>query len=418
MDVFVIRLDAATGEVLGNISIGGSGHDDGVAIAIEEDGDVLIAGTTTSPDFPAVRLGEGAIVDGVTSSFVVRFNPDLTAIRRNILLGGSGHLVVRDMLIDPDGSVYLTGSTSATDFPVTRGAYRQELAKSVSPMVVDYGADGFLLALDESLLSVRVATLFGGERDDYPYVLRQAANGSLVVAGNSASPDYPVTLRPEIPGGQAPQGSNLFVSVFNRGLSLLQASAYWGSFTSDFLRGMALGPDGRVHLCGHTNSGHFPLTPDAASVAHAGGHYDMIYAVMAANLSTIDYASYIGGGNNDFCHGLEVLDTGEILIVGETNSVELLGKRAEYPGTGLRGSFLARVEPGKTDIVLSLMAVDNSIIYDAISAGDELWLAGFSAALAENPFTRETLATLPEGRDILYVHLRRPTANGRAGAGQ
>ena len=417
MDVFVIRLDAISGEVLGSTSVGGSGHDDGVAIAIEADGDVLIAGTTNSADFPAVRLGDGAAVNGVTNSFVVRLNPELTAVRRNILLAGDGHVVVRDMLIDPGGSVYLTGSTSATNFPATRGAYRQELAVRADPMEVDYGADGFLLALDESLLNVRVATLFGGERDDYPYVLRQAANGSLVVAGNSASPDYPVTIRAEIPGGQEPQRSSVFVSVFNRGLSLLQASVYWGSDTSDFLRGMDIGPGGQVHLCGHTNSGFFPLTADAAASAHAGGHYDMFYAVMSAELSRVDYASYVGGANNDFCHGLEVLDSGEVLVTGETNSVELLGNPAAYPGTGVRGSFLARVSQGTTDTVAALKAVGATIVYDTLSAGDDLWLAGYTAASAGQQFARESVPTRPGGRDILYMQISRPRALAQDGAG-
>ena len=408
MDVFVFRLDGDTGEILGDVSIGGSGHDDAVAIAIEPDGDVVVAGTTTSVDFPAVRLNDSIAAPGATSTFVVRFNPELTAVRRNILLGGEGHVVVQDMLLDPGRGIYLVGSTSATDFPTTRSAWRQSLAERTDPMEVDYGADGFLVALDESLLNIRAATLFGGERDDYPYVLQRAANGNLVVAGNTASTDYPVTVRPGMPGGQTPQRSSLFVSIFNRDLTRLLASTHWGSFVSDYLGGMRLDPAGRVHLCGHTSSDNFPLTENAAGFAHAGGHYDMFYAIMSSDLSVLEYSSYVGGGNNDFCHGVQVLDSGEVLIVGETNSPELLGGRAAYPGASVRGSFLARVEPGKTDTVAALKAFDATIIYDTVSAGDNIWLAGFTAAAGDQRFTRENLATLPGLRDVLYMQLNRP----------
>jgi hypothetical protein len=418
MDIFVFRLDGLTGEVLGDISIGGSGHDDGVAIAVEEDGDVLVTGTTTSDDFPAVRLQESDPPAGATSSFVVRFNPDLTAVRRNILLGGTGHIVVQDMLVDPRGDIYLAGSTSAMDFPTTQGAWRRTLADRASPMEVDYGADGFLMALDESLLNIEAATLFGGERDDYPYILRRTANGALVVAGNSASPDYPVTVKPEMPGGQVPLRSSVFVSVFNSSLTRLLGSAYWGSDTSDFLRGMALGDDGRVHICGHTNSGFFPVTPDAVTAGHSGGHYDMFYAVMSNDLTELVYSSYVGGGNNDFCHGAQSLDSGEVLIVGETNSAELLGNSGEYPGEVVRGSFLALVGPGRTDTVASLKAIDASIIYGTESAGEDVWLAGFTAASRGSQFAREQLATIPAGRDILYMHLNLPAQADSDGEAQ
>ncbi|MBL7186102.1 MAG: SBBP repeat-containing protein [Phycisphaerae bacterium] len=51
-------------------------------------------------------------------------------------LGGSGDDLIRSVAIDPNGDVYLVGSTSSRDFPVTSNAVQTRLAGSADAFVV------------------------------------------------------------------------------------------------------------------------------------------------------------------------------------------------------------------------------------------------------------------------------------------
>ena len=51
-------------------------------------------------------------------------------------LGGSGDDLIRGLAIGPGGEVYLVGSTSSKDFPVTAGAFQGRLAGPSDAFVV------------------------------------------------------------------------------------------------------------------------------------------------------------------------------------------------------------------------------------------------------------------------------------------
>ena len=158
------------------------GFDRVSSIAIAANGDVVIAGHTSSDSFPGTRLNKvvvNAYTPHTSKLFIARYSHDLTLLKSSIL-EGEGHIIPQDSLISSDGIVYLTGSTNSKDFFTTPGAFSNVLSVAEKPLVVDYGADSFIIALDSNLETIVASTLIGGKRrwsnlsgKRFSYVLRK-----------------------------------------------------------------------------------------------------------------------------------------------------------------------------------------------------------------------------------------------------
>jgi hypothetical protein len=374
------------------------GYDRVSSMAIATNGDVIIAGHTTSDSFPGVRLND-AIANTQTHTshtsklFVARYSPDLKLLTSSVL-GGKGHVIPQDVLIHPNGLVYMTGSTNSEDFITTPGTFSSALSAAETPLIVDYGADSFVIALDSDLKTIAASTLIGGNRDDYAYRLDLDANGNIIVGGNTGSTNFLKTIEINTSASLSPQFSNIFISIFDPHLTTLLASSVWGSPTSDYLRALHVDNGGSLHLCGHTTSDAFPVTSSFVDNTMKGGHYDAWYAQIDQNLKSVQRASYVGGKNNDYCNDVSSANDGSIYLAIDTNSNELLGRSATYPGRRLQGGLIAKIEPsispGSKEDTIDLIAAFRSGSYTSIkdlTVGDQtMWVTGYSEAEPTDQF--------------------------------
>src|SRR5438309_5002686 len=115
-DAFVANLDT-TGAVVYLTYLGGSGDDDATAVAVDAGRNAYVTCSTTSPNFPGAG-GFQAVLAGGTDAFVTKLSPTGDALVFSTYLGGFGNDVGNAIAVNPvDGSVYVAGSTSSTDFP-------------------------------------------------------------------------------------------------------------------------------------------------------------------------------------------------------------------------------------------------------------------------------------------------------------
>ena len=103
----------------------------------DPNGHLLLVGQTTSRDFPVdrsafqPRYGGGksdgvlAIVDAKTSRLVYAS-----------YLGGSGEEIVRSVALDVEGHIFLIGSTTSDDFPISDDAFQRRRGGDVDAFVV------------------------------------------------------------------------------------------------------------------------------------------------------------------------------------------------------------------------------------------------------------------------------------------
>ena len=67
---------------------------------------------------------------------VAGLSPDGSKLVYATFLGRSGDDLIRSVAIGPNGEVYLVGSTTSRDFPVTSNAVQTELAGSADAFIV------------------------------------------------------------------------------------------------------------------------------------------------------------------------------------------------------------------------------------------------------------------------------------------
>jgi len=189
-DAFIARLNSGLTQILQATYLGGSGDDYAYALAIHPTtGDVYVAGTTNSTDFPGTSGGAQTInADNGTSldAFVARLNSSLTQILQATYLGGRRGDSARALAIHPTtGDVYVAGRTDSNDFPNTAGGAQGS-----------FGGwdDAFVARLNSSLTQILQATYLGGRSGDEAHALAiHPTTGEVYVAGRTDSKNFPNT---------------------------------------------------------------------------------------------------------------------------------------------------------------------------------------------------------------------------------
>jgi len=108
--------------------LGGNNVDGGSSIAVDAEGNVYVAGTTLSADFPITgesfqtHCHNQCLVWG--EAFVAKLAATGSALIYATYLGGSQGEGIHDLVVDAEGNVYVGGTTSSNDFPTTPSAFQ------------------------------------------------------------------------------------------------------------------------------------------------------------------------------------------------------------------------------------------------------------------------------------------------------
>ena len=165
--------------------------------ALLPDGSVLLTGVTASGDFPVTRGACQTARKGATDGFLVKLAPDGKKFTFCTLLGGSAGEFFLMPTVGPGGRIYMVGSTTSKDFPVTPGALQPKFGGGRDDAVLA------VLSADGSKLIY--ATYLGGSGVELIRGLAVTAAGEVYLAGNSNSDDLPFidrsALQPKRKGG-------------------------------------------------------------------------------------------------------------------------------------------------------------------------------------------------------------------------
>ncbi|MFK4168748.1 SBBP repeat-containing protein [Paenibacillus lautus] len=123
-NAFVTKLSPDGTALTYSTYLGGTAFETHALLAVDSSGTAFIAGETNSTDFPVTPDAIQPTKPSATSGFVTFLNPTGSALLFSTFLGGSSATAGLGIAIDPSSSVYVTGITSATDFPTTPGAFQ------------------------------------------------------------------------------------------------------------------------------------------------------------------------------------------------------------------------------------------------------------------------------------------------------
>ena len=116
-DAFVVKLNANATALLYFTFLGGSGNDQGKAIAVDSStGSAYIAGLTASAGLATAGAAQTTI-GGASDGFIAKLNASGTAFNYVTYLGGSRNDYLTALAIDGSGNAYVSGYTESVNLP-------------------------------------------------------------------------------------------------------------------------------------------------------------------------------------------------------------------------------------------------------------------------------------------------------------
>jgi hypothetical protein len=245
-DGFVSKLNASLSSYVYATFIGGTGNDLVMAISVDSTGNAILTGTTDSSNLPTRNAFQAASGGGF-DAFAVSVNAYGTGWNFVTYLGGSGSEQGNAVATDVAGNIYIAGSASSENFPVSASAFQLISRGSYDAFVTKLSALGGLV----------YSTLLGGTAAESAQAIAvDSATGEAWVGGFTASTNFPV---------RSPlQSTNLgafdgFVSQLNSAGSDLKFSTYWGGSNDDRLSGLCISA-GQIVATGYTSSANLTTT--------------------------------------------------------------------------------------------------------------------------------------------------------------
>lgn len=322
---------------------------------------------------------------GDSNAFVAKLDPSGNVIFATYFGGSSGDNALA-VAVDASGSVYVTGNTLSSDFPVTKDAY----ATSGSAFLFKLNPDGSLaystyfpagqstptaLAADASGAAYITGSTFGGVPTT-PGAYKTICGCYIGTNGffSFVEPDGFVTKFD-------PTGSTLLYSTYLGVPNLENVALALAPDTSAYISGsagiyhlnstgsalvasaqayvqataIALAPDGSVYAAGSPEAQSFPVSANAFQTAPVvwpslpaqGAASAEAIVRLDSQLQNVLAATYFGGAYGTLIHSLAVDASGNLYAAGltaprglptRTPLVEAFGPQ---PGTGFAAEFSA-----------------------------------------------------------------------------
>jgi len=319
-DAFVAKLNPS-GSMVYSTFFGGTDIDIGTAIAADASGNAYVGGGTFSLDLPTINPLQPAI-RGFSDGFVAKLNPTGSALVYSTYLGGTAFIFGRGVLddavsgiaVDAAGNAYVTGTTSALDFPTVNAFQPTKGGGSI------FGADAYVAKLNPTGSALIYSTYLGGgggAGGDTGNAIAVDAAGSAYITGQANSTDFP-TFNPI--QGSSGGGADAYVTKLNPSGSALIYSTYLGGNDLDQGAGIAVDAAGDAYVTGFTFSTNFPVVNALQSTLN--GFDDVFVVKLNPSGTTLVYATYLGGPDFDEGGGIAVDLAGNAYVTGSTQSAD------------------------------------------------------------------------------------------------
>jgi hypothetical protein len=342
--------------------LGGSSTTAITGIALDSSANLYMTGWTDALNFPIDGPYQAANAGGV-DVFVAKLSAAGTGLLYATYIGGRNADKGAAIAVDNLGQVYVTGSTTSTNFPLVL-SNRSTLGGSSAAFALKLNAAGNTLLYSGYL---------GGTTWETGTAIAVDSSYNAYVAGDTQSANFPTKN-----GTQPTFGGNTdaFITKLNPAGGYA-FSTFLGGFGNEHAGGIAVDSLGDIFVAGGTSSSNFPVvSPLQASLA--GTQNAFVAKISAAG--TVAFSTYLGGsgGTLQQANAIALDSAGNPYIAGVTNS-------ANFPVTS--GAFQSVLNGEQSGFVTKMTASGSAFVYSTYLGGDVSdWAAGIAVSAAGNAY--------------------------------
>ncbi len=341
-DIFITKFDRA-GNFLWAKRIGGAGDDDGVAIVIDPNGDIIITGFFDGTvDFDPDSVGIYNLINtpGNVDAFILKLDANGNFIWAGSIGGGVGGWP-SSLKTDNVGNIFIAGFFLGTyDFNPDAGASFNMTSTSGS-------TDIYLLKLNNQGV-FQWAKSMGGSSADNASAITIDANQNCYVTGYF---DSTVDFNPDpnlSDSITANGGKDIFIVKVDSNGNLIYASGIGGS-TDEWGYSLATDLQNNLYITGYF-TGTVDFDPNLSTTAYltSAGLQD-IFILKLDSLGNYLWSKNIGGAGYDYGNSI-VFDTianGSVLLTGSFSSTVDFDPSAaihSVTSAGTQNSFLLKLD--------------------------------------------------------------------------
>jgi hypothetical protein len=335
MDVFVTKFNKTGTDLVYSTFIGGGGSDWSYGIAVDADGYVFITGGTASADFPIKGGAYDNSFNGDTDAFVAKLNKNGSALLLSTFFGGSDEDIGYDLVLGPDGEIFITGSTDSNDLPTTKGADDRTFGGFF---------DGFATKFDSEASMLIYSTYVGDEYLEELFGIAVGEDGAAYVTGYV---DF---------NGNPEEGndSDVWAVKLDKKGSKQVYSFIFGGSDDESGRAVVVDEFKRAYIVGWTESSDFPTTPQAFDPTY-NGHTDAFVCKLKIDGADFVYCSYLGGTCWDWGEDIDLYDDLSVVVTGYTTTGDFPVTEDAFDPThnGTSDAFVSYVSPDGRDLPYS-----------------------------------------------------------------
>ena len=312
IDIGIIKLSPDGTKRIYATYLGGNQQDVPQSLIVDPQGNLIVAGRTTSTNYPTKNGASDRIGDGGKYDIVItKLNSTGTQLIGSRVIGGTGEDGANispcgdgrdnslqqnygdearsEVNLDAAGNIYLAACTQSVadangkgGFPVVGGFQSSNAGGKNSQ-------DAIVLKFTPDLSTLLFSTYLGGTANDAAYVIEvNPINGNIYVAGGTESTDLPGSNSGTI-GTSNHGGVDGFVSILSNNGSSILKTTYLGTNATDQIYGLKFDFLGFPYVMGQT-TGTWPVV-NAAWSTPSGRQF---IAKLRPDLSAFVYSTVFG----------------------------------------------------------------------------------------------------------------------------
>ena len=323
---------------------------------------------------------------GIVDYAISKYDTSGTFMVWSTYMGGSDDELPHSLIVNASDEIFIMGSTSSFDYPVTTSAYDTSYNGGVSfnPAVgTDYlqglgvqynnGSDIFISRLSSDGANLMASTLIGGTENDglnwtnpicglnvlrYNYAdevrgeIDIDENDNIYVVSSTRSTDFPTTTGAfqENYGGGDLDGC---VFKMDNNLTSLIWSSFYGGNKHDAAYSLSIDSNNDLYIAGGTSSDTLLTTTNVLDTNFQGGRADGFITHIASDGTTVLGATYYGSSEYDQIYFVELDRYNNVYIFGQTEAPDSTFIHNAGYSTANSGQMLSKKTPALDSLIYS-----------------------------------------------------------------